>query len=349
MELKPFAGRREDDRLLTGQGRYTADWNFPGQLYGCFLRSDRAHARIASIDTGAARAAPGVVAVYTGEDVKHFQTPPPMVRYPIKVPQRPILARERVRYVGEEIALVVAASSRRGAGCGREDRYRVRGAAGGGRRLSGARARRAAAAPRRPRQPGRDLRVRRRESGGRCHRARGARHAAQARLDAGFGDADGAEGLRGHLRQRDRQLRRVRLVAGHLDDDAELRRHYRRAGGAHPPARARRRRRLRHPLAGLSRVRGADARGEDARPAGEMDRVALRDHRQRSPWTRGRAARRARARPRRALHRTARALDLQLRRLSFPGRPAHQYGESVDARDQRLPHSRRSSGATSSC
>ena len=41
----PFKGRREDDRLLTGQGRYTADWNLPGQLYGHFLRSDRAHAQ----------------------------------------------------------------------------------------------------------------------------------------------------------------------------------------------------------------------------------------------------------------------------------------------------------------
>jgi hypothetical protein len=39
-----FSGRREDDRLLTGKGRYTADWNLPGQLYAYFLRSDRAHA-----------------------------------------------------------------------------------------------------------------------------------------------------------------------------------------------------------------------------------------------------------------------------------------------------------------
>ena len=44
--MKEFKGRREDDRLLTGQGRYTADWNLPEQLYGYFLRSDRAHAEI---------------------------------------------------------------------------------------------------------------------------------------------------------------------------------------------------------------------------------------------------------------------------------------------------------------
>jgi carbon-monoxide dehydrogenase large subunit len=44
MALERFTGRREDDRLLTGQGRYTADWSLPGQLYGYFLRSDLAHA-----------------------------------------------------------------------------------------------------------------------------------------------------------------------------------------------------------------------------------------------------------------------------------------------------------------
>jgi carbon-monoxide dehydrogenase large subunit len=109
--VKEFKGRREDDRLLTGQGRYTADWNFPGQLYGCFLRSDRAHAEIVSINTEAAKTSPGVVSVFTGKDTAHFKTPPPMVKYPIKVPHRDILARRRVRYVGQEIALVVATSA----------------------------------------------------------------------------------------------------------------------------------------------------------------------------------------------------------------------------------------------
>jgi aerobic carbon-monoxide dehydrogenase large subunit len=110
MALTPFKGRREDDRLLTGQGRYTADWSFDGQVYGHFLRSDRAHALIKSVNIEAARSSPGVKAVFTGEDVKHFKTPPPMVKYPIKVPHREVLARERVHYVGQEIALVVAAS-----------------------------------------------------------------------------------------------------------------------------------------------------------------------------------------------------------------------------------------------
>src|SRR5262245_31611286 len=110
MALEPFKGRREDDRLLTGQGRFTADWNFPAQLYGCFLRSDRAHARILSIETEQASKTPGVKAIFTGKDTAHYKTPPPQVKYPIKVPRRDILARERVRYVGQEIALVVADS-----------------------------------------------------------------------------------------------------------------------------------------------------------------------------------------------------------------------------------------------
>jgi carbon-monoxide dehydrogenase large subunit len=111
-----FAGRREDARLLKGEGRYTADWNFARQLYGAFLRSDRAFAVLERIDISRGRAAPGVVAIFTGEDLKHFKTPPPQLRIPgrggeaIKVPDRPTLARERVRYVGQEIALVVATS-----------------------------------------------------------------------------------------------------------------------------------------------------------------------------------------------------------------------------------------------
>ena len=67
-----FKGRREDDRLLTGRGRYTADWNFPGQLYAHFLRSDRAHAEIVSIEKDEALKKPGVLAVFTGEDLERY-------------------------------------------------------------------------------------------------------------------------------------------------------------------------------------------------------------------------------------------------------------------------------------
>jgi aerobic carbon-monoxide dehydrogenase large subunit len=114
--VSEYKGRREDDRLLTGRGRFTADWNFPGQLYGCFLRSDRAHAEILSLNVQKASGFPGVKAILTGDHTADFKTPPPMVRYPgkggaaIKVPHREVIARKRVRYVGQEVALVVAES-----------------------------------------------------------------------------------------------------------------------------------------------------------------------------------------------------------------------------------------------
>jgi len=109
--MKPdvkFRGRREDDRLLTGQGKYTSDWNLPGQLYACFLRSDRAHADIVSIKVPQTKAF-----VFTGKDFD-CKTEPPLVRYPgkggamLKQPHRDVLAKDRVRFVGQEVALVIA-------------------------------------------------------------------------------------------------------------------------------------------------------------------------------------------------------------------------------------------------
>jgi aerobic carbon-monoxide dehydrogenase large subunit len=114
-----FKGRREDLRLVTGRGRYTSDWNLPGQVYGFFLRSDRAHAEIASVDTAEAARSPGVVAVLTGADTAKagFKSTPQLARYPgrggatIKIPHRDGLANGRVRFVGQEVALVVAHSA----------------------------------------------------------------------------------------------------------------------------------------------------------------------------------------------------------------------------------------------
>jgi aerobic carbon-monoxide dehydrogenase large subunit len=111
-----FKGRREDARLVTGQGRYSADWNFPRQLHACFLRSDRAHAEIVSLNTKPALESRGVVAVYAGKDMAEagFKTAPAMVKWPgrggmtIKVPHRDVLAQGRVRFVGQEVAMVVA-------------------------------------------------------------------------------------------------------------------------------------------------------------------------------------------------------------------------------------------------
>ncbi|MBW8267966.1 xanthine dehydrogenase family protein molybdopterin-binding subunit [Caldovatus aquaticus] len=112
----PFAGRREDQRLLTGTGRFTADWTLPGQLHAAFLRSEHAHAEILGLDASAALAAPGVVAVLTGADTlaAGFHRTQALLPYTgrggeaLKAPPRPALAAGRVRYVGEPVALVVA-------------------------------------------------------------------------------------------------------------------------------------------------------------------------------------------------------------------------------------------------
>lgn len=114
-----FTGRREDTRLVSGAGRYTSDWHLPGQAHAAFLRSDRAHARILSLDVSAARAHPGVLAVFTGADAKEAKliAPPSMLQIPgrggqkIRNPPRYALAQDRVRYVGENIAMVVAESA----------------------------------------------------------------------------------------------------------------------------------------------------------------------------------------------------------------------------------------------
>ncbi|HYC44043.1 MAG TPA: xanthine dehydrogenase family protein molybdopterin-binding subunit [Burkholderiales bacterium] len=110
--------RLEDLRLITGAGTYASDWSLPGQLYGHFVRCDRAHAKIVSIDADAALRAPGVAGVYTGEDaVKAGYTRPAIfLNFPGKegmqarIPERPALAHGCVRFVGEPVALVVADS-----------------------------------------------------------------------------------------------------------------------------------------------------------------------------------------------------------------------------------------------
>ncbi len=112
----PFKGRREDQRLVTGKGRYTADHTMAGEARGHFLRADRAHARIARIDTAAARALKGVLGVLTGEDIvaAGLKSPVPLNFFKgvngstLRDPYRPALAHGRVRFVGEPVALVVA-------------------------------------------------------------------------------------------------------------------------------------------------------------------------------------------------------------------------------------------------
>lgn len=104
--------RVEDDRLLTGNGRYVADVNPPGVLHAVFLRSPLAHATITSIDVAAARRAPGVVAVFTGADMEELTHPfPPFSMLPdLYTPLYHCLSSETVRMVGDPVALVLAES-----------------------------------------------------------------------------------------------------------------------------------------------------------------------------------------------------------------------------------------------
>src|SRR3989304_4581872 len=120
MPISKFVGarikRREDPSLIRGLGQYVDDVRLPGLLHVAILRSPHAHARIKSLDTDAARRYPGVVAVFTGADF-HDHTgplPPPADNPTLRIPKHYVLAVDKVCYMGEGVAAVVA-----------EDRYRA--------------------------------------------------------------------------------------------------------------------------------------------------------------------------------------------------------------------------------
>ena len=118
--------RKEDARLVTGRGTYSDDFNFAGQAYGAVVRSPHAHALLRSVDTAAARAMPGVLAVLTGADVvaegltriPHLAapgTPPDIVLHnrdgsPVPIAPHQVLSIDRVRHVGAAVAFVIAES-----------------------------------------------------------------------------------------------------------------------------------------------------------------------------------------------------------------------------------------------
>src|ERR1700704_7007674 len=116
--------RKEDLRLVAGQGQYSDDLNLPGQAFAVMLRSPHAHARLRRIDTAAARAAPGVLAVLTGRDILADGVKPiphkAFSYHPAEIPLRnkddaPIFAAahlplpaDKARFVGEAMVMVVA-------------------------------------------------------------------------------------------------------------------------------------------------------------------------------------------------------------------------------------------------
>jgi aerobic carbon-monoxide dehydrogenase large subunit len=112
--------RREDPRLLTGQGKFTDDIVLPGMVHMAVVRSPYAHARLKKIDAARARSLPGVLGVFTGQDMKDagFGAIPCAWVVPnsdTKTPAYPPIATDTVRYVGNAVAIVVA-----------DDRYRAR-------------------------------------------------------------------------------------------------------------------------------------------------------------------------------------------------------------------------------
>ncbi|PKQ03189.1 MAG: carbon monoxide dehydrogenase, partial [Alphaproteobacteria bacterium HGW-Alphaproteobacteria-11] len=112
------ARRVEDLRLITGAGSYADDVSLPGQAHAFMVRSPRAHARITGIDTSDAKAAAGVIAVYTGEDAEKaglgtvYSPAADMLKNkdgtPIFKTVRNLITRDRVRHVGDTVAMIVA-------------------------------------------------------------------------------------------------------------------------------------------------------------------------------------------------------------------------------------------------
>jgi carbon-monoxide dehydrogenase large subunit len=112
--------RKEDKRLLSGNGKFIADLRLPRALHAAFARSGMAHAKIKSIDTAKAKAVPGVIVILTAEDFAgHLQDLPGLQNVPpaawrklvenkIKIPDQPLLATDVVRHVGEPYAIVIA-------------------------------------------------------------------------------------------------------------------------------------------------------------------------------------------------------------------------------------------------
>ena len=107
--------RNEDARLLTGRARFVDDIHVPGTLHVAFVRSDYAHGRIVSIDASAARERPGVLAVYTADDLGDYCKPAPLLVPPPPIPNLVFhacthlpLAKGKVRHVGEPVAMIVA-------------------------------------------------------------------------------------------------------------------------------------------------------------------------------------------------------------------------------------------------
>jgi carbon-monoxide dehydrogenase large subunit len=112
--------RREDKRLLTGRGQFIADLKLPQMLHAAFVRSPLAHARIKAIDLSRAAASPGIIYALSGPELARQLPPVPdtqlalpskwttLVQHKFINPQQPLLAYDKVRHVGEAVAVILA-------------------------------------------------------------------------------------------------------------------------------------------------------------------------------------------------------------------------------------------------
>ncbi len=118
--------RVEDNRFIKGEGKYTDDFNMPNQTFAVYVRSPHAHAKINSVDTSAAEAMDGVVKVFTGQDIADAGLAGSICGWQVdfkngdtmKEPPHPIMVADKVRHVGDPVAMVIA-----------EDKYTARDAA----------------------------------------------------------------------------------------------------------------------------------------------------------------------------------------------------------------------------
>ena len=303
--------RKEDLRLVTGRGEFSDDLNVAGQAYAYVLRSPHAHARIRGIDTAAALAAPGVLAVLTGRDfVADGLKPLPNTPNPPDLPLtnrdgRPVLeppdyplAVDKVRHAGEGVALIVAETRAAAIDAAELVAVDYEPLPAVVERCGCACARRAGALGRGSRQRLLRRRARRQGRGRRRVRARRAcgphgdpqqpRHRAAARARRGARP----------LRCGQRPLHAARRRPGRADPEAHAVRRFRRRRGPDARDLPRRRRRLRHQESDLSRICPGGVGGAPGRPSGQVARRAQRSLLLRSVRPRPDQRRRARARRR---------------------------------------------------
>ena len=269
--------RKEDERFIRGKGNYLDDIRLPGMVHGAILRSPYAHARILSIDTSRALAHPNVAAVVTAKDLETLGLAwMPTISYDTQA----VLAGDKVRFQGQEVAFVIATDEYSRERRARADRRRVRAAARDRQRPQGARRRR----PAHPRRQGRPARQPREPDCGRRATRRPRTRVRRGRHDRDAGHhlpalpPGAARDVRDdrRLQPGDRAARPLQRQPGAARAPHGVRAG-RRPRRAHDPDHVQRhRRRLRQQGAGVPGLRVRDRRLDRRRRAGQVGRGPLR-------------------------------------------------------------------------